>query len=250
MWLQLVFLLTIYALTGCSSLFKEDQEKANLHLRIGTSHLMNGNYPAALNELLLAESIDDSNPLIQNNLALAYFVRDRFDLAEIHVRKALKLNPAFTDARNNFSRILLERGRYQEAIAEAKVVAKDLTYQEPAKPLLNLGMAYFRMGNFSSAQQELSKAIDFQRENCQAQSLLGRTFYELKNYARAAEQLDRAVSFCQKSQFDEPHYYSALSYFQTGDVKKAEARMEEVIKLYPNGKYQERARAMLETMRR
>jgi Tfp pilus assembly protein PilF len=250
MRLHILLILSMTALVGCASFFKEDQEKATLHLRIGTSHLMNGNYPAALNELLLAESIDDTNPLIQNNLALAYFVRDRFDLAEVHVRKALKLDPAYTDARNNLSRILIERGRFQEAINEAKIVAKDLTYPEPAKPLLNLGMAYFKLGDFQSAQQELSKAIDFQRENCQAQSLLGRTFYELKNYARAADQLDRAVSFCQKSQFDEPHYYSALSYFQTGDVRKAEARMEEVIKLYPGGKYQERARAMLETMRR
>ena len=58
-----------------------------------------------------------------------------------------------------------------------------------------------------------------------------------------ADALDRAVSFCQKNLYDEPHYYSALTYFQLGQTAKAESRFEELLKLYPRGQYRDDQRA-------
>lgn len=243
-----VFLLILS--TACTSLSTENEETAKLHLRIGTSHLNNENYPMALNELLTAAELDPSNPVIQNNLGLTYFFRERFDLAENHIRKALKLDEKYSDARNNLSRVLIERGRYTEAAQEAQIVIQDLLYTSPEKPLINLGLAQFKMGQFETAKKNFQKALDYQRDNCLAQSFYGRTFFEMKDYNRASEALDRAAGFCQRSQFDEPHYYSALSYYQLGQKSKAEARFESLLKLYPNGRYNEKAKTMLETIRR
>jgi type IV pilus assembly protein PilF len=238
------------SIVGCANLSTENEEAALLHLKIGTSHLNNDNYPQALSELLTAQELDPSNAIVQNNLGLTYFFRDRFDLAEIHIRKALQLEPKYSDARNNLSRVLIERGRYPEAIKEADAVIQDLTYKSPEKPLINLGMAQFKMGQYEIARKSLQKALDFQRDNCLAQTYYGRTYFEAKDFSRASEALDRAAGFCQRSQFDEPHYYSALSYYQLGDKPKAEARLESLLKLYPNGRYLDKAKTMLETIRR
>jgi type IV pilus assembly protein PilF len=116
--------------------------------------------------------------------------------------------------------------------------------------LLNLGIAYFKMRNFQKSKYFFSKSLNFQKDNCLAHSYLGRSYLELKDFPKASEQLDKAVGFCQRSLFDEPHYYSALAYLQIGKRNMAEARLEELIKLYPNGKYLEKAKSMLQGMRR
>lgn len=244
-----LFLLLVLSIS-CTTFRQQDEEVARLHLQIGTSQLNAGNYPQALSELLTAESLDPNNPITQNNLGLTYFFRERNDLAEIHLRKAISLKPDYSDARNNLSRILIERGRYEDAIKEAQKVVDDLTYASPDKPLLNVGIAQFKLNQFQQARKTFQKAIDYQRDSCLGHSYLGRSLFEMKDYQRAAEALDKASGFCQKSQFDEPHYYSALSYYQIGQIQKAEARFEGLLKLYPQGKYTEKAKSMLETIRR
>ena len=246
---SLLFLICL-SILSCSTFRKEDRETALLHLGSGTALLNDGNFPQALSELMAAESLDPDNPTIQNNLGLTYFFRERTDLAETHVRKALKINPNYTDARNNLSRILIERGKYHEAILEARAAINDLTYTNPEKPLINLGVAQFKLAQFENSKKTFQKAVEIQRDNCLAQSYYGRSLFELRDFRRAAEALDRAVGFCQRSQFDEPHYYSALSYFELGLNDKAEARFEELLKLYPQGKYVDKTKTMLDTIKR
>lgn len=248
--MRLFFLiLSLIFISSCASLTR-DEEAARLHHQIGVGHLESGNYPQALSELLAAEKLDSTNPFVQNSLGLVYFYRDRFELSEKHFRKALSINNSFSEARSNLSQILIERGKYKEALREAETVVSDLTYTQPEKAYLHLGIAYFMLGKYEAAKAPLLKSIEIKRDNCPALSYYGRAFYELKDFRRSSDTLDKAVSYCQKELFDEPHYYSGLSYYQLGNVVKSESRLEEVIKLYPNGKYVDRAKSMLETIRR
>ena len=228
----------------------DDQKMAQLHLQMGLSQMNSGNYPQALSEMLTAENLDPDNPVIQNNLGLAYFVRERYDLAEEHIQKALSLKSDYTDARNNLSGVLAERGRFDEALAAAQKAADDLTYPSPEKPLINMGIVYFKTQKYDLAKKSFLRAMTLQRDNCVANSYYGRSLYELKALKPAADALDHAVGFCQRSQFDEPQYYSALTYFELGQKQKAEARLEELIRLYPQGNYVNRAKSMLETIRK
>jgi tetratricopeptide (TPR) repeat protein len=240
----------VIALGACESESKRDPEAAVLELRNGTDELQNGAFPQAMATLTRAEALDPDNAEIQNNLGLAYFVRQRYSDAEKHIRKSLKLNPAYTDARNNLARVLIEVGEYKAALRELKRVELDLTYVFPERALVNAGMAYFYLKSYDQAVFYLTKALNAQRENCGAHSFLGRSFYEQKSYDKAAAELDKAIAYCQRSLFDEPNYYSALSYYALGNSDKAKSRLEEMIKLFPNGLYNEKARAMLELMRK
>ena len=246
----IVIALFFIVLSGCGSFSAQDKETADIYLRIGTSQLEEGAFPQALASLKKAESLDNSNPVVHNNMALVYLMRERYQLAEEHLRKALSIKSDYSDARNNLGRVLIELGKSEEAIVELKIVIDDLTYPYPDKPLTNIGLAYFTMKKYAPAKENFIKALAVQKDNCTAQSYLGRSLFEMKQFNRAAEALDKAVSFCQRIQFDEPHYYSALSYYQMGDQDRSIARLEEVTRLYPNGKYTEKARSMLETIRR
>lgn len=239
--------ISVLMLASCVSAKKK--EEAALHLRIGTGYLQAGQYPAALRELLIAEKLDSTDPTTHNNLGLVYFMRERYELAEKHLARAIEINPKFTEARNNRARVLIELEKYEVAIRELKIVLNDLTYPDPAKAWVNLGLAFFKRGDFSEAKGALAEGLKIRRDNCLGQTLYGRSLYELGQLKTASRALDNAVLICRDSKYDEPHYYSGLTYYKLGETSSAVARMEEILKLYPDGNYARKAESMLKLMR-
>jgi type IV pilus biogenesis/stability protein PilW len=235
-------------LVSCATEPKNQTRDANLHLQIGTGYLDEGQYPQALSELLIAEKLDPKNELVQNNLGLVYFLRQKYVLAEKHLSNAILLKPNYTDALNNLARVHIEMGEYNKAISELDKVIRDLTYTYPDKAWVNLGMAYFRKGDFEDSKKKLAEALKINRKNCLAYDLFGRSQYELHEYKSATDSLDMAITLCKDSGFDEPNYYSGLAYQKLGNLAKALARMEEVTRLYPDGRYTKKAQEMLNMM--
>lgn len=247
-WLTLLAL--CMGLLSCATLFEDRKEKAELHTQIGNSYYEQGNYPLALKELLEAEKLDPKNPIVQNNLGLIYFMRERFDTAEQHIKRAIEINPNYSDARNNLARIYLEQKKYPEAERELKIAINDLTYAGGDRAWLNLGLLKFRQARWTEARRAFEKSLEINRESCLTNSYYGRTFFETQDYNQATKNLDRAVGFCQRQQFDEPHYFSALAWYRLGDSDKSVARFQEILKLYPEGKYRDKSRAMLDLIRK
>ena len=241
-------LIAIALLTQCTSVPKADRERASLHMKIGTGYLAQGQYPQAMSELLKAESLDHSNPLILNNLGLAYYVRGKTKTAETKFRQALRLNSAYSDAKNNLARVLMDEDRPQEAIKILNEVEGDLTYGSPEKTLGNLGMAYFQLGNYPKAEDCLARSLQIRRESCTTADFYGRTLLEMKRVQQSAEVLDQAIEFCRPSKFEEPLYFSAMSYFSLGEKEKSRARLQELLKDYPKSKYVAKAKGMLELL--
>jgi len=246
--LLMSFIASMLFLTSCTSTDKS-REQAGFRLRIGTTYLSQGNYPEALRELLLAEQLDSKNEVIQNNLGLVYFFREHYEASLVHLKRALELKPTYSEARNNYGRVLIEVGDFNKAIQELKMVLTDLTYTEPAKAWVNLGIAYYRMNEFKNARDHFARGIQIDRNLCIAQDMYGRSLLELGDLTEAAEALDNAVVICKILKFDEPHYYSGLTYFKLGKTSFAVARMEEVIKLNPQGTYAKKAESMLKLMK-
>lgn len=247
---QWIIALVIIFSIGCASSASKDKSLADLHLRLAAAQIESGDYPYALQELLKAEKLDPENAAIQSNLGLVYFHRDRLDLAERHLRKAVALQPQFADARNNLSRVLLEAGKYEEAEKQIKIVVNDLTYPYPEKALANYGLIRFNQKDYVGAKNAFASILRSQPEDCIANTYFGRCLFEQKSYESAAESLDKAISFCQKNLYDEPHYYSALTYYRLGNKSKSITRFEELIKFYPNGIYRDKAKGMLSILRK
>jgi type IV pilus assembly protein PilF len=235
---------------GCMTEMKErNREKSELYMQLGTSYLQKGNYPLALKALLDSERFDPDNFLTQNNLGLAYYVREKYDDAEKHFKRALDIRPDFTEARNNLGRLYMDVGMYDKSIRELKRASLDLTFDQPEKSWSNLGQAYFLAGQFANAKAAFINSLKDRKGSCPTMNLYGRTLYELKEYKTAAESLDQAVEVCGKSNFDEPHFYSGLSFYKLGNVELARARMTEVVTIFPKGTYAGRARELLEIMK-
>ncbi len=235
--------------TSCGSKSKHDPVRAELHLRNGTGLLEKRQYPAALRELLEANRLDSNSAVIKNNLGTAYFLRSRYKEAEDYYREALAMEPKYTDARNNLGRLLIELNRIPEAVTELKKASEDLTFLNPEKPLANLGLAYFKTRDYRTAQKILTDSLALRRDHCQTLNLFGRTYFELSEFAKAATALDQAAKSCLNENFDEPFYFSALSYLRMGRKSEAIARLEEALSKYTHGGYTEKTRQLLQSLR-
>lgn len=249
---QMVAIIFIYwcllQLGGCVTPGASKKDFADLHFKVGSSHLEKGNFPEALKELLQAESYNTNDPLIYNNLGLAYFLLERYEQSETNFRKAIALNGTFTDARNNLSRVLIERGKFKESREQIKKVLEDLTYAQPAKVYINLGLSYFREQKYTESKDAFLKAVNYDRENCLAQSYYGRSLLEMKEAERAIQVLDKASGYCLKANFDEPIYFSAIAYYRMGDRVKAQARLETLVQ--KNSPLRDKAESMLDILRK
>lgn len=229
---------------GCGTSSQEKRVTSDLHLRMGTAYLQQGNYPQALQELLHAESLNPKNPIVHNNLALAYYVRDKYQEAESHLKKALDLDPKYSDARNNLGRIYISMKLYDKAVAELQVVTADLTYPTPEKAFSNLALAYYKKNEFSLAKDAALSALKADKAFCPAQSVYGLSLFFLEDYKKSSQMFEKTINSCEREK-EEAHYYSGLSYYKLGQKSKATARLQELLVLYPEGEYTEKAKTML-----
>lgn len=204
---RLLILILALPLVGCAARREQLKQRAELHLEMGTAHLAQGNYPAALTELLEAEQLDGTDPVIQNNLGLAYSVRGRVKEALAHYNKALELNSNYSDARANLARLQIDQKHYNEALHNLSLVENDLTYPYPEKPLSLKGMVYFYTGRYKTAEEYLARSMNAQRESCVTSDFYGRTLYEEKKLDEAAGILDLAIENCRPSRFEEPLFF-------------------------------------------
>lgn len=240
-----ILLLTVF---GCAT-FRGSKDSAIPYVQLAEKQLSTGQNPQALATLLKGEQVDPNNPLIQNQLGLVYFAFGKFEKSAEHLRKAVNLDGDMSEARNNYARTLIELGSFLEARKQLHIVVNDLTYLKQPLAYSNYGLSYFREKKYKEAIPWLQKSIALNKNNCLTYSTYGRTLYELKDYRGAIPIFDVAIHLCKKNNYDEAHYFAALTYFKSGDKTKGIALMNETLLLYPDGAYQAKASSMLELMR-
>lgn len=244
---RIIFLVLAIAALGCAGATTQ-KDQAQLMLRHGTKQLIDNNYEQAFKTLKEAEELDREDPVIQNNLGLAYFVKKDFGEAEGRFKSALKLKPSYSDALNNLARVHIELTRYDEAIVELNNVTKDLSYPTVEKAYVNLGLAYLKKGNSALALNHFRRAIDANGKFCPAHNYYGQALFNLQKFDEALESFETALKLCNNN-YDEARYYRALSYYKTGSAEKAETDFKTVVKLYPGTELAKKSERMLELLR-
>jgi len=238
-------------LTGCASFDSSKRlEKAELHMQIGIAYLQKENYPLALREFLNAEDLAPNNGAIQSNLGLVYFLRERYDLSEKHYLKAIALNKNYTEAKNNLARMYIETNQLKKAEPLLVEAAKDLTFTDYASVNVNYGVLEYKKKNYPLSKSYLKKALEINREDCQGHLYLGRNYLDTQDTALAVDELEKAIPFCQPTGDDDAMYYAALAHFRNNQRDQAMVRFEELIQIFPNGKNSDKAKKMLDLLKK
>ena len=129
-------------------------------------------WPKAIAANARALALDNTLPELHTNEGGINMVYRRdFAAAEQHIQRSLELNPKFQEAHYIYSSFLITRGRFDEAITQART-AVDL---DPFLPRLlnNLGFTYYVARRFPEAVSAFKQAVELDPHNPLLHDTLG-----------------------------------------------------------------------------
>ena len=185
--------LFLFCIVSCANVELKKQGEAIRD--VGEAYLLQGDYTAALNELLKAEKINPNDPHLHNDLGLVYRAKDKLPLAIEHFKKAIELKPDYAPARNNLGTAYLAMENWDSAIICFKEVSKNLLYATPHYPLTNLGWAYYNKKEFASAEYFYREALKIDPNFPIALRGLGLNFLATGNPHEAVNHFERAAKY-------------------------------------------------------
>ncbi|KAA0228862.1 tetratricopeptide repeat protein [candidate division KSB1 bacterium] len=83
-------------------------------------------------------------------------------------------------------------------------------------------------------------------DNCQY--WIGECYYGLGNFVQSAAEFQKVLAFSRSDKLDDAHLKLGLCYLRTGDRARARSELEQLLAIYPNSEYVEKARRYLSRM--
>lgn len=175
-----------------------------------------------------------SEPDLHLVLAISLLKLRNVQAAELHVRKALSLEPDHSEARTMLGWINLEvRRDYASAIEEyARVVALKPDSPEAHN---NLGVAFRKKGDWEKALENFKRALDLRADYSEAWSNRGWVYIEQKKWREARGDFEQALRLNPK---DEGALYGLSRVLkEIRDYAGAQQALRRLITLSPNFVY-------------
>ncbi|MBN2019421.1 MAG: tetratricopeptide repeat protein [Sedimentisphaerales bacterium] len=152
------------------------------------------------------------NEVAENNYALTLCEKGRFTEAEVHIRNALRINPAYLKARLALCDVLLKQNKFSEAIACYKDY---LTFQQDsARVYYNLAFALGIEKKYDEALEFLTCALNLAPNYPEIHKGIGYLLFRTGKLNEAVEHFNEAL----KTDANTAEIYSALGsvYSQLG----------------------------------
>jgi tetratricopeptide (TPR) repeat protein len=147
--------------------------------------------------------------IMANKIGIAYHQLTDLNSAALSYRRAIKLDPKFTQAINNLGTIYYSRQSYRRAISQYKKVLR-IAPDSPST-LANLGSAYLARRQYELASENYQKAMTLDPAIFEHHSGVGTTvrdqpvgdrpmffYYLARSYAKAGNK-DQALNYIRKS---------------------------------------------------
>lgn len=196
-----MIVITLIVVGGCAESLKIKKQKGEMTRDIGEAYLIEGNYTAALRELLKAEEIYPDDPFLQNYLGLTYHAKELYKDAVAHYRRAIELQPDYAPAYNNLGVTYLAMKDWDAAIGVFKQLSANVLYSTPHYAHLNLGWAYFNKDDYQVAADYYRKVIrhyqdGFPKDLVYVKALrgMGKIYLVEGNVAEAEKVMEEAYS--------------------------------------------------------
>jgi type IV pilus assembly protein PilF len=242
---------------GCGGPSPRIRLQASDHYTISQQYLGNKTYILAEQEIRKALELFPDDPAYLELLALIHQSQGRLTAAEDMYRMALKRADTPASVFVNYSALLLQAGRPDEAIAMAQRALQAPGYGQAAFVYTNMGLAYLQKGDLLSAQgaprqtqdmllraaEHFRKALDYQTNLPEIYHNLGRTYDFLGQGDEAIREFQAAIRI--SPAYVEAHFGLGRVFFIAGRKEEARHAFERVIALAPESKMAVDAREQL-----
>ncbi|MEA3231905.1 MAG: tetratricopeptide repeat protein [Thermodesulfobacteriota bacterium] len=199
-------IIILIVVAGCADNLKKSKRQSETIRNIGEAYLIEGNYTAALRELLKAEKIYPDDAILQNYLGLGYDAKEHYQEAVTHFKKALDIQPDYALAYNNLGATYLKMKEWDAAINVFKKLSANILYSTPHFANLNLGWAYYNKYDYTTSADYYQKVIKhyqdgFTKDLVFAKALrgLGKTYLATGNIGKAEKAMEEALSIAPDS---------------------------------------------------
>jgi len=232
-----VLLLAVFLLTSCATSEKmglSNEEKSKLFIESASADLNDNNASSALAHLRQAQDLNYESPELYYLLSLAYYRKHETEMAISSAKKALKLSPDFSAAKNALGKLFIEKGDLAGAEKYLKEAAQDLTYAEAYLSKTNLGMLYSKKKNQTEAEHWYTKAIfDAGNNACMAFYYRGEIYFDKNLFEQAQGDFKRASkNGC--ANFGEAHLSLGKTLIKMKKFDQAKAKLLEIQQIFPS----------------
>lgn len=239
---RLIVLFSLVLLAACTSASPPRQEGRARYL-LGVSALSEGNPTMALQEFLAAEKLKPEDAEVQAGLGQAYMQKRAYPLAERHFLRAVELSGGEAQNYNNLGALYLTMERYDEAVAAFRHAAEDLLFATPEIALTGMGVASFRLRDYTAAERSFRSALEHNPRYAQAYLRLGELYAGTDRPAEAIAAYNRSLEL--NPRLVDAHFQLAVQLLRGNDHAQARREFEEVLKLAPDSEQARQARSYL-----
>jgi Tfp pilus assembly protein PilF len=239
-----VSLIVMVTVGGCASSSKNDLSKADrarMLVDLANGAILEGDSTGALQALLQAEELSPDLPELHHSKALAYYAKKDLLTALVEARKAVELMPNYSDANNTLGKLLVDAGKYREAEKPLLKAANDPVFRDAFKAHTNLGILYYRQGDYDLALKHLDKAVEMtSAQACVANYYRGHVYLRSGKFNDAITSYDLATQrFC--AGFADAHLALGIAYERSKQYDRARKKFLDIKQTFPNSKIAEQA---------
>lgn len=164
------------------------QLQAQLDLARG--YLEKRDWNRARDPLKRALEIDPRSAEANTLMGVLNQAQNEPELAERYYRQALRHDPHFAMALNNYGTFLYARGRYEDALGPLRTLVGDPAYRERPRAYENLGLTELKVGNKERARAAFERALSFDTVLPRSGLELAEMAYEEGDYSAATRYYD------------------------------------------------------------
>ncbi len=178
-----------------------------------------------------------SDEKIHNFFGLIHLGEGKLQEALDSFKKALELEPKYTDAMNNIASVYMEKQDWKTALTYLRKVEEDPLYNYPYLVKWNIGWCYYKLGDKKNAKENLKQAVFYEEFMCLAWYVLGIIAKEEGASDEAVSNFQNAVKKNPKTpsksceNYALAHYELGLLYMQRQEPEKAKSHLETCVKL-------------------
>ncbi len=244
----LLVLLVLAIASGCAhNKVDKRKENSNIHYRLGNEYYKSGNIADALKEFTRAISIYPEEPSYHLMLGFAYSSRDLDKEAEAEMKKAVALKPMFSEGHIGLASLYEKEGDWDGVIKECRLALKNIYYKTPETAYFNMGLAYYKKGDFGQSVENFKKAISMKAGMAVSYYNMGLAFERLKKSGEAIASYRSAVRF--RGEYAEPYYRVGVVLVREGEKKEALQAFEKVVELVPGSSLARSAKEYIDLLR-
>jgi len=228
------WLIASLLVAAASGLFAQSfNAEAEAKFNVGLSHIREGRLDLAIDTIKQAIKLDPKNAFFYKGLGTAYAAKQKWNDAIEAYRKALDLNPYFSDVRNDLGTSLVLSGKREEGKKEFITLYSDPTNPTPEMTARNLGWCYFEEKNYTEALSWYRTAISRAKNYPDAYLGAGDSLLGLGKLDEAIQILEQG----QRELSDDAQINLALGevYLKAGRLSEARQKLETAARRDPSG---------------